>query len=184
MCIVDQVTLTAPCRSKVNPLHRCSGPAVLPVKVREQGQAELSSRHVWKTAFCFSLTSVRNQILKSINVFISLKFFFLLLHSKLLYDFFFFFSISEFLLFFRTLTSSNVLKLNSAKDISLDFLIKLKVAYFALEDSTGKKAHVLYQIMPLNPVGFSLVSASLFLTCITAMIEDVIFKNQRQVELS
>ncbi|GFO21233.1 ectopic p granules protein 5 homolog [Plakobranchus ocellatus] len=35
MNVAKTVTLTAPCKSKVNPLHRCTNPAVLPVKIYE-----------------------------------------------------------------------------------------------------------------------------------------------------
>ena len=44
--LAHQDKLTAPCKSKVNPLHRCSGPAVLPVKVDRKARDELTQRKV------------------------------------------------------------------------------------------------------------------------------------------
>ncbi|GFR61879.1 ectopic P granules protein 5 homolog [Elysia marginata] len=44
--VAKMVTLTAPCRSKVNPLHKCTGPAVLPVRILEAEVQEQPRRQM------------------------------------------------------------------------------------------------------------------------------------------
>lgn len=44
--VTKTVTLTAPCRSKVNPLHKCTSPAVLPVQILEAEVQEQPRRQM------------------------------------------------------------------------------------------------------------------------------------------
>ncbi|XP_035829150.1 ectopic P granules protein 5 homolog isoform X2 [Aplysia californica] len=44
--LTKTVQLNAPCKSKVNPLHRCTGPAVLPVKIESKEMNEMMNRRI------------------------------------------------------------------------------------------------------------------------------------------
>ena len=60
--------LTAPCKSKVNPLHRCSGPAVLPVKVDRKERNELTFRRIEENRAEYKQVMIESLLPASPNI--------------------------------------------------------------------------------------------------------------------